>query len=448
MSRPADAEWAVLDESEDPVPGDPYEIRTEATRLGKMASTIQDQITLLKAIAGDENIGKFADTLRDTATDLRDGLEKVSTRYEHVSNYLGHWADDLDQCQSESLKALAKAQAVATTALAPDAKADPGAPAPTPAEKQQQAADKHAKEVAQGELSAAKTQLARVKDHRDDRARHWMQKIEDTEHDGLKDSRWDTFKDIVHEHAELIKLLADVCTWIVTILVVASFLIPGLNVATFVLAGFMLAALAGHTSLALTGDGSWIDVGLDIVALATLGSTKFLVTGLKASTEFAEATAAALRGGMDEVAPGVLRTVVENSDDLAETVGRNLVKRFSSSLEKYGKAVGTKFLHAGENEAVESMTTLRALAEEFPDTRLFPNALARGASTLNAIRVSNAAANVVDEFGHWAGGSDMINWIGNGFAGGVFEPELEGDTSPRWDTFGRLKELTTQEVGR
>jgi hypothetical protein len=90
MARPADSEWVVLDESEDPIPGEPQEIRTESTRLGKMATTIRDQITLLKDIAGDENVGKFADKLRDTASDLQDGLGKVATRYEHVSGYLGH----------------------------------------------------------------------------------------------------------------------------------------------------------------------------------------------------------------------------------------------------------------------------------------------------------------------------------------------------------------------
>jgi len=53
-----------------------------------------------------------------------------------------------------------------------------------------------------------------------------MQKIEDTEHDKLKDSRWDGFKDFVHEHAGLIKVLADICTWVVTILVIASLSSP------------------------------------------------------------------------------------------------------------------------------------------------------------------------------------------------------------------------------
>ena len=447
MGRPPDEAWAVLDESADPVPGDPHEIRDEAGRLGRMAGTIREQITLLKAIAGDENVGKFADKLRESATDLQDGLDKVASRYEHVSGYLGHWADDLDACQSESLVALARAQAVAPTANAPEVKPAPGAPAPhlTPEQTREKAAADRARSAAQGELAHAKTQLARIKDHRDERGRHWMQKIEDSEHDGLKDSRWDSFKDFVHEHAEMIKLLADVCTWIVTALVIVSLFIPGLDIATGLLAGLMLTALMGHTALALSGDGSWIDVGLDVFALVTLGAGAWAKGLLKGSTTFAEGVAKGLRG-TDEVVEGADKLLAEGAD-IAEGVDQTASAPVWQSLADYGRGLGTRFLAGGEQEVVERMDTLKSLAEEFPDTRLFPNALARGASVLNAVRFANGAANVVDQFGHWAGGSDLINWVGNGFKGGVLHPDLEGDTSPHWDTFGRLKEHTTAEVG-
>jgi hypothetical protein len=447
MGRPADHEWAVLDEYEDPVPGDPEEIRTEATRLGTMARTIRDQIRLLNAIAGDENIGKFADTMRETATDLRDGLDKVAARYEHVSDYLGHWADDLAMCQADSLRALAKAQSVAHTATTPQLTPDPHGSAPhlTPEQQKAKAAADRARHAAQNELHAAKRQLERVKYLRDERASHWKQQIESTEHDGLKDSRWDKFKDFVHEHAEMIKLLADICTWIVTGLVIVSLFIPGLDIATGVLAGFMLAALLGHTSLALSGDGSWIDVGLDVFALATLGASTWAKGILEGSTEFAESVGKVARGTAEEYESGA-RTLSAGKD-LVEDISRTGGRRFVSVVTDYGRAVGQKFLAGGEKEALEHIQKLRSLAEEFPDTRLFPNALARGTSVLNTVRFANGAANVVDEFGHWAGGSDLINWVGNKFSGGVTHPELEGETSPHWDTFGRLKEATTAEVG-
>jgi hypothetical protein len=87
-------------------------------------------------------------------------------------------------------------------------------------------------------------------------------------------------------------------------LVIALF-IPGLNV---VVAGFALASileaasvigtvalLAGHTALASTGDGSWLDVGLDVVALATFGAGK-------AVTKVAEGAAVTARGVAAETA--------------------------------------------------------------------------------------------------------------------------------------------------
>ncbi|SFF12705.1 hypothetical protein SAMN05216251_108280 [Actinacidiphila alni] len=252
----------------------------------------------------------------------------------------------------------------------PDAPGTPAAPTP----EQRKAA--HARDAAQGELAAARRQLADIKQHRDDRASHWKQRIEDAEHDGLKDSRWDGFKDFVHQHAGLIKVLADICTWIVTGLVIASLFIPGLDIATGVLAAFMLGALAGHTALALSGDGSWMDVGLDIVAIATL----------RIST----------------VVKGVMDTSVELSEGVAS------------------------MLRAG-SEFEEGATSAIKAATEGIDV------LSRG----------NPGA-----FGHWSGGSDLINWMGNGFKGGPLHPEVEGDTAPRWDAFARLKELTTAEVGR
>lgn len=455
MGRPPDYEWAVLDESEDPIPGEPHEVRAEATRLGTMAQTIRDQIGLLTDIAGDENVGKFADKLRDTATELRGDLGKVATRYETVSGYLGNWADDLDYCQSESLKALTKAQAAAPTANAPELKPVPGRPQPelTPQQQHQKDVAAHAKQAAQGELSQAKTQLAHAKSHRDDRGRHWMQKIEDTEHDGLKDSRWDGIKDFIHEHAGLIKLLADICTWIVTALIIVSLFIPGLDIATALLGGLLLAALLGHTAVALTGDGSWTDVAMDVFAIATLGTAAWAKGALEGSTAFAEGVANTLRGGAEaeEGVSSVAKGATEGMD-LAESASQGTLNQIWSSVADWGSSVGQKFLAGGEKEVVENMAKLRQLAEEFPNTRLFPNALTRAGGFLHTVRLINGAANVADEFSHWAGGSDTFNFVGNlvhgkGFDGDLLHPVVEGDTSKPLPIFGRFKELTTVEVG-
>lgn len=452
MGRPPDYEWAVLDEGSDPIPGDPAEVRDEASRLGSMAQTIHDQIKLLQDIAGDENRGKFAEKLTSTADDLRGDLQKVAVRYEKVSGYLGNWATDLEYCQSESLRALTRAQQVAPQATAPTMAPAPGSPQPhlTPQQEAQQVAAAKAKEAAQSELEAAKRQLANAKQHRDERGHYWMQKIEDTEHDGLKDhglSEWAS--NFIHDHAETIKLLSDICTWIVTGLVIAALLIPGLDIGAMVLAPFMLAALAGHTALAATGEGSWTDVALDVFALATLGAGVWIKGALQSSADLADALGTTLRGGADvEEASGTAAKVAADAADATEGANQGAAGTVRSAVTNWGKAVGTKFMAGGEKQVVENMETLNKFAEEFPNTRLGANVVNRAGGLVKAIRWVNGSANVVDEFGHWAGGSDFLNWsLGAHFEGGLAHPELEKGPFTGWDDFGNLKELTTTGVG-
>jgi hypothetical protein len=67
---------------------------------------------------------------------------------------------------------------------------------------------------------------------------------------------------------------------------VIALLVPGLNVlAAGILMGVAVAAtstsLILHSALALSGSGSWVDVGMDAFALATFGAGRFLGPGVK-----------------------------------------------------------------------------------------------------------------------------------------------------------------------
>jgi hypothetical protein len=466
MSRPPDYEWAVLGEGEDPIPGDPYEVRQEATRLGKMAQTISDQIKLLNDIAGDENRGRFKDGLVSKAEEVKGDLGKVAKRYQSVSGYLGNWASDLEYCQSESIKALTRAQQAAPTANTPQLE-----PAShehlTDEQKQRQAAADKARSAAQDEINAAKRQLDRAKQHRDDRGRYWKGKIEASDHDDLKDSTWDKFKNFVHEHAELIKVLADICTWVVTALVIASLLIPGLDIATGLLAGLMLAALAGHTALALSGDGSWMDVAMDVFALVTLGTTSLAKVGLEGVVDTANVAAKGLEGAGDaEEAAGALAKAGQDVAEPAEEVSQSLSGRVADSLSTWGKAVGKKFVMGGEKDIVEHMDRLNELAEKFPDSLILKSGPKAASFFVNQARIAFGAANLADQFGHWAGGSDAVNFVNNAVHGEGFEspvfhdgfhpgallhPQVEVEDRkplmPGWAEYGKLKELTTAGIG-
>lgn len=457
MSRPPDYEWAVLGESEDPIPGDPHQIRLESTRLGKMAQTIRDQTKLLKDIAGDENVGKFAEKLKGAADDLKGDLGKVATRYEEVSGYLGSWAGDLEACQADSIKALTKAQQAAPAAHKPQAHQTPEELQKlTPNALQASIAESKARSAAQGDIDDAKRQLGHIKQHRDDRATHWKQKIEDSDHDSLKDSWWQGVKDFIDQHAGWIKILSDALTWIVTILVVLTFLIPGLDIATWILASLMILALAGHTSLAAAGDGSWMDVAMDVFAIATLGTATLGKAGLEGSVDIADGMARGLRGAGDAEEAGTdIAEAGADASSASEEASTKLSTRVSDAVSNWGKGVGTKFMAGGEKEVVENMEKLSKLQEEFPDNLIIKSA-AEHTFFLNQVRVANTAANVADQFGHWAGGSDDINAVGNAFhghfinpdEGGWSSPNVEGETAPSLGGFMDIKELTTMGIGK
>lgn len=479
MNRPPDYEWQVLDEGQDPVPGNPDEIRDESDRLGKMAQTILNQVQLLKDIAGDENSGKFKEKLADAATELRGDLTKIADRYESVSGYLDSWADDLEHAQSESLRALHRAQQIAPAANAPQMTQAPDPNHPlTDQQKTQEAAAKKAHQHLQDELDACKRQLGQAKEYRDHWGHFWMQKIENSEHDGLKDSTWDRIKSWIHEHAGWIKVLADICTWVVTILVVIALFVPGLDIGAAILLPLMVGALLGHTALALSGDGSWMDVGMDVFALATLGAGGLIGKALEGTVD--AATAASRAGEAGDAAADAAETVDagadatddaaqatddvvkaaddgtkatedaskaadsteeadgNNADDIAdagkEADQANAAKNSDQlgRAEKFGEwkdAVKAKISAGGEVDIVKNMGKLRDLAEQFPENEKVADSLAHGTHLLYGMRATYGAANVADQFGHWVGGSDDINLIRNSFDGDLFA-DGHGWTNP------------------
>jgi hypothetical protein len=57
-------------------------------------------------------------------------------------------------------------------------------------------------------------------------------------------------------------------------------------------------------------------------------------------------------------------------------------------------------------------------------------------------------ANSFDQFGHWAGNSDALNFgdnlvHGHGFDEGLSHPTIEGDFAPKLDFMDKFKEMTT-----
>lgn len=280
MGRPTGAAWQPLGLDEDPTPGDPQRVTDEVSHLDSVAATILNQISALKKIAGggsDALIGEYADKIRESASDLVGTLQTVHERYAKVASALGGWESDLVTAQAMSLKALNEAEGPyqqlqllnGPTISAPQT--SPPAPL-TPQEQQEAAAHKAAVSKAQGQLNDAIGDLHKAVQFRDDQANYWAGQINSASDDSLRDSWWDSFKDFIGKWAWLIKDICTVLEVVAAILAIVALFLTGIGPLLLALAFVMTAAaLLGRTVLAATGNGSWLDVIMDAVALATLG---------------------------------------------------------------------------------------------------------------------------------------------------------------------------------
>jgi hypothetical protein len=317
--RPAD--WQPLAGS-DPVPGRPDDIRSEASRQGRVADSIRDQVAALKKVAdADQNgilSGQYAGSIAKPARALADHLGKAENRYRVTSGELSAWADELEAAQRASYGQWQDAQAAQAdiTANAPphptSGSSSGGHPEQPPVDPAQQQRLKDA----QDRLTTAQSALAKTVGTLHDQARAHAAAINNAiGHDGLKDSWWDSFKEFVDANSRWISDVCNVLGWIATACAVISLFIPGLNLIAAIALGATFLSLLGHSMLASAGDGSWFDVGLDAFALVTMGIGGLAAESAQAGEKGVEA---ALKGeGAIRAGEKAFSDVVEADPELA-----------------------------------------------------------------------------------------------------------------------------------
>lgn len=298
MGRPAD--WYPLADA-DPVPGDPAAISSLASHLASVAEQIGAQVGILRKIAAGQTTekGQHIEKLKAAASDTAGKLDQVTGRYHETAAALSAWAPQLADAQAQSLRALTNAQDAHARAQANQPVQRPSGTKLTPQDHQQDQARASALSSANADLDSARKQLDDAKYQRDQHAAQTAGRIEGaaSQHaDGFWQSLWGDIKSFTDRYANIIKNICTVLEVIATILAVVALFIPGLNL--LVIAGIALTALAlvGRAMLAATGNGSWLDVGLDAVAIATFG----LGGGLGARL-FGGALKGALGGAMTAV---------------------------------------------------------------------------------------------------------------------------------------------------
>ncbi|CAL9541536.1 hypothetical protein SUDANB15_04223 [Streptomyces sp. enrichment culture] len=322
MTRPRAEEWVVLGEQSDPVPGDPEEVAKLGRELRKTAESIRKQADEIKALASvDQWKSKTADEFRKEAEEAEGKLRKAFKRYDAAADALGEKVTD-GGCSKEYASELHRAQTMADKALrdARDAhdeqKASTGAldklPGDTPDDDPDRKKLEKRQEAAASALERARKDLEAAKGVRDAAAKRARDSIRYAiDHDGLKDGTWDKFKDWVHDNAGWMKTVLEVSGWVSTICGTLALMVGWIPIVGQVLAGVLgtialaatLVSLVGHTLLAMAGEGSWFDVALDVVGLATLGIGRSALAGAKGASLAAKglgrsAAAKALRQGI------------------------------------------------------------------------------------------------------------------------------------------------------
>ncbi|MER7486220.1 putative T7SS-secreted protein [Streptomyces sp. NPDC126497] len=322
MTRPRADEWVVIGEQSDPIPGDPEDIAKLGRELRKTAEAIRKQADEIKALASvDQWKSKTADEFRKEAEEAEGKLRKAFKRYDAAADALGEKVTDGGR-STEYASELHRAQTMAAKALRDakdahdDQKASAGAldrlPGDTADDDPERKKLEKRQEAANSVLERARKDLEAAKGVRDAAAKRARESIRHAiDHDGLKDGTWDKFKDWVHDNSGWMKTVLEVSGWISTICGTLALMVGWIPIVGQVLAGVLgtialaatLVSLIGHTLLAMAGEGSWFDVALDVVGLATLGIGRGALAGAKGASFAAKnlgrsAAARSLRQGI------------------------------------------------------------------------------------------------------------------------------------------------------
>ncbi|MER8224066.1 putative T7SS-secreted protein [Streptomyces sp. NPDC094143] len=314
MTRPRSEEWAVIGEAADPIPGDPDEVAKLGRQLRKTAEAIKKQADEIKALSSvDEWKSKTAEEFRKDAEEAEGKLRKAFKRYDAAADALGEKVVE-GGCSSQYASELHRAQAMADKALrdARDAHdeqyASSTAIGKLPKSTDDDDPDRKKLEKRQDEASAAleraKKHLEAAKDVRDAAAKRARDSIRHAiDNDGLKDDAWDKFKDWVNDNSGWIEDVLKVSGWVSTVCGTLALMVGWIPIVGQVLAGVLgtialvatLVSLVGHTLLALGGKGSWFDVALDVVGIATLGIGRGALAGAKGASAAAKTLGRSVR---------------------------------------------------------------------------------------------------------------------------------------------------------
>ncbi|MER5468951.1 hypothetical protein ABZX90_07560 [Streptomyces sp. NPDC002935] len=271
----------MLDESGDPVPGDVHDLKSLALRFAATAKTISDTAAALRRVGDqkswDSKAGReFAEKAGDTAKTV----SRAHGRYEEAGAALKEYYTDLETIQKEADGLLGQAETQAADLAS--AKSRAGNPPKDTDKDGQDKLDKKATDLQDG-LDGLRGKLATLKSRHKGAGDTAAKRIHDVaEGDGLNDSWLDDLRDSLTLISKIAGAVAAVCG-------VVSLLVGWIPIIGQAIAGVLgtialvmtALSLICHVLLLINGDGSWQDVALDVLGLATFGIGRVFSAGSK-----------------------------------------------------------------------------------------------------------------------------------------------------------------------
>ena len=327
MRRPAD--WQPLADA-DPVPGDPYDVAGLGRQFRATAELIASASQRLKTMCTDEFWDSDAGAaFRQRSDDTAGKLSKAYARYDAAAAALGtdpgdaspstparpNYAGSLEEAQAQSARALPAAQDAAATQravmsqlqaypqiLAPDSLVPDGSGRLRPAllDPPEVLALKRHYNAAAGDLASAAAMLARAMQLRDAAAANASGLIASViDSDGLGDSWWDHVTSFIDEHAALLSTISAIAGWVATACGTLALVVGWIPVVGQALAAVLgtvalaasVVALISDVLLEIGGKGSWADIALDVIAVASFGLGRAAAGALRDSSVLARFTA-------------------------------------------------------------------------------------------------------------------------------------------------------------
>lgn len=364
MSHPRPGRWDLVGHDRDPVPVDELDVQHLARGY---AATAHDITVLAKRLDNLSRLqgwkGKAAETFADKAEDGAHELRKAQKRYDDLAVALKEWVHPVREARDRTADALHRAEEAEhlRTQNLHDLTAGHADPPPELVDAEERRRQRH--DAAVAAITRAAHAVRDALDDLDDAARRTAHAISQAAK-SYKDGFGATFKGFVRDYAGAIKTVCDVLGKVAIVLgaITLAFALLSTAPAWLLVAGFAVAVamLVGHTALLVsdTGEATWLDVGLDLLAVATAGFGLRMTPVAKALAGEARTVVTAEQG--EEAARQVLRQAAQHPD-AARAAAASRISDPTNNLFRWQAARAARI--AQEASAAKSQA-IQALKDE------------------------------------------------------------------------------------